>query len=330
MRRPFPLSRVLTLAAIAVVVVCAAPGLAKQEKPGPYAVLMDASGNMQITNSLDGQAIFQFTGLAPGKSVSGTVHLANSGLKAGDLGLEQLDVHDQPGANGGTLSDAVQLEITDTSGGNSIPIFAGPLSGLGSQAVGAVGPGQLRMFRFRAWMPDTGTPPSATGGDNAYAGSALTMRYAWTAREGGPIGGSEGENGNGGKGGNGNGGSNGKPPITETRPTMSYRVNARRLLSRGWLDVVARCNRGCSLIVSATAPKKTHVKIRQRVATLPLPNKAARIRLKLTRANRTKLARALRKNPRLVLRVKVKLVAAGSGETTAHGKKVTVKRPKRR
>jgi spore coat-associated protein N len=315
------MSRVLTLAAIAVIVVCAAPGLAKQQEPGPYAVLTDATGNLQITNSLDGQAIFQLTGLAPGDSVSGTVHLANVGLSPGDLGLQQLDVQDQPGANGGALSDALQLEITDISGGNSIPIFAGPLGGLATQPVGAVGPTQIRKFRFRASLPEGGTPPSPTGGDNAYAGSALSMRYSWTATEGGQIDGS---------GGTGGGSGTTPPPITETRPTVTYRVNARRLLSRGWLDVLARCNRGCTLIVSAKAPRKTHVRIRQRVATLPLPNKTARIRLKLTRANRVKLARALRKNPKVVLSVNVKLVAAGWGETTAHGKKVSVKRSKRR
>jgi hypothetical protein len=314
----------MTLAAMAVIVVCAAPGLAKQQKPGPYAVLTDATGNLQITNSLDGQAIFQLTGLAPGDSISGTVHLANIGLSPGDLGLQQLDVQDQPGANGGALSEAVQLEITDISGGNSIPIFAGPLGGLAAQPVGAVGPTQIRKFRFRASLPEGGTPPSPTGGDNAYAGSTLSMRYAWTATEGGEIGGS------GGSGGNGSGSGTKPPPITETRPTVTYRVNARRLLSRGWLDVLASCNRGCTLIVSAKAPRKTHVKIRQRVATLPLPNRTARIRLKLTRAYRVKLARALRKNPRVVLSVNVKLVAAGWGDTTAHGKKVSVKRSKRR
>lgn len=317
MRRSRPLSRVLTLAAVAVVVACVGSGVAGQEKAGPYAVLTDATGNLNVTNSLDGQAIFQFSGLAPGRSVSGTVKLANIGGMPGDLALDQLDVRDRPGANGGALSDAVQLDITDISDGNSIPIFAGRLGNLGKQAVGAVGPGQLRTFRFRASLPSHGTPPSATGGDNAYAGSSLTMHYAWTATEGGPIGGS---------GGGFGGGPQTKPPITETRPTLTYRVNVRKLLSRGWLDVLARCNRGCTLIVSATAPKKTGVRFRKKIVTLPLPNKTARVRLTLTRKDRAALARASRKHPKLVLRVNVKLVAAGWGTTIPHGKKVTVKR----
>src|SRR5215208_4566159 len=118
-----PISRLLTLAAIGTIVaVCANAVIASPER-GPYAVLTDATGDLSIWNSLDGQAVFQFSGLAPGHSVSGTVQLKNTGALPGDLGLEQLDVQDQPGANGGRLSDAVHLDITDISSGNSIPVF---------------------------------------------------------------------------------------------------------------------------------------------------------------------------------------------------------------
>ena len=322
-----PISRLLTLAAIgAVVAVCANGVLAKPERPDAYAVLTDATGDLSIWNSLDGQAVFQFSGLAPGHSVSGTVDLKNTGGLPGDLGLQQLDVLDQPGANGGRLSDAVQLDITDISGGNSIPVFAGQIGGLASQPLGAIGPGEGRTFRFRASLPDTGQPPSPTGGDNAYAGSGLTMRYLWTAASSGSIGPS------GPGGGSGGGGRNptGPGPITENRPWVKFRVNARKLLKRGWLDVLAHCNRGCTLIVTAKAPKKTRVKIRQRVATLPLPGKTARIRMKLDRKARKALKRTLRRKKRVVLQVRVKLVAAGWDEVIASQKKVTVKRPKKR
>jgi spore coat-associated protein N len=320
-----PISRLLTLAAIgAVVALCANAVTAKPERAEPYAVLTDATGDLSIWNSLDGQAVFQFSGLAPGHSVNGTVQLKNTGSLPGDLGLEQLDVKDQPGANGGRLSDAVHLDITDISGGNLIPVFAGQIGGLASQPLGAIGPGEGRTFSFRASLPDTGPPPSPTGGDNAYAGSGITMRYAWTATASGSIGPS------GPSGGSGGGGSTHPGPITQNRPWVKFRVNARKLLKRGWLDVLARCNRGCTLIVTAKAPKKTRVKIRQRVATLPLPNKVARIRLKLNRKARRALKRTLRHRKRVVLQVRVKLVAAGWGEIIASNKKVTVKRQKHR
>jgi hypothetical protein len=322
-----PISRLLTLAAIgAVVAVCANGVIAKPERSQPYAVLTEATGDLSIWNSLDGQAVFQFSGLAPGHSVSGTVQLKNTGALPGDLGLEQLDVQDQPGANGGRLSDAVHLDITDISGGNSIPVFAGQIGGLASQPLGAIGPGEGRTFRFSASLPDTGPPPSPTAGDNAYAGSGLTMRYAWTATASGSIGPSGPGPGDGGDGGD----RTGPGPITVNRPWVKFSVNARKLLKRGWLDVLARCNRGCTLTVTAKAPKKTRVKIRRRVATLPLPNKVARIRLKLNRKSRRALTRALRRRKRVVLQVRVKLVAAGWNEVIASQKRVAVKRPKHR
>jgi len=314
-----PISRLLTLAAIgAVVAVCANAVTARPESSRPYAVLTDATGDLTIWNSLDGQAVFQFHGLAPGHSVSGTVQLKNTGSLPGDLGLEQLDVLDQPGVNGGRLSQAVRLDITDVTNGSSIPVFAGQIGALASQPLGAIGPAEGRTFHFRASLPDTGTPPSATGGDNAYAGSGITMRYAWNATASAPIGPS-GPDGGGGPG-----------PITENRPWVKYRLDARKLLKRGWLDVRARCNRGCTLIITAKAPKKTRIKIRKRIATLPLPNKTARIRLKLNRKSRKALQRALRHRKRVVLQVQVKLVAAGWDEVIASKKKVAVKRPRRR
>jgi spore coat-associated protein N len=315
-----PISRLLTLAAIgAVVAVCAKAVTATPDRAGPYAVLTDATGDLSIWNSLDGQAVFQFSGLAPGHSVDGTVQLKNTGSLPGDLGLEQLDVLDQPGVNGGRLSEAVRLDITDVTSGSSIPVFAGQIGALASQPLGAIGPGEGRTFHFRASLPDTGSPPSPTGGDNAYAGSGITMGYAWNATASGPIGPSGPDDTGGG----------GPGPITENRPWVKYRVNARKLLKRGWLDVRARCNRGCTLIITAKAPKKTRIKIRKRIATLPLPNKTARIRLKLNRKSRRALQRALRHRKRVGLQVQVRLVAAGWDEVIASKKKVVVRRPKR-
>src|SRR4051812_30015864 len=107
--RSRPLSRWMTLAAIVAVVGWAVTASSGAD-PEPLAVISQASGTFAITNSLDGQAIFQAQGLAPGRSVTGTVQLSNPGALAGDLGLHQLDVADQPGANGGRLSNALHLD----------------------------------------------------------------------------------------------------------------------------------------------------------------------------------------------------------------------------
>jgi spore coat-associated protein N len=322
--RSVSVSRLLTLAALgAVAAVCVGAGAARPDRAEPYAVLTNATGDLRISNSRDGQAIFQFSGLAPGRSVSGTVRLTNGGSIPGDLSLQQLDLQDAPGPNGGRLSQAVRLDITDITGGNSVPTFAGPVRNLASRPLGAIGPGAVREFRFKASLPDGGKPPGPTIGDNAYAGSGLTMRYAWNASADDVIAPS-------GPGFGGGGGTRPHGPIGNTRPRLKFRVDSRRLLKRGWLDVKAQCNRGCTLYVRAKAPKKTRVKVRQRIVTLSLPQRTARIRLKLNRKSRRALARALHDRKRVVLKVEVKMVATGWGRIGIYKRNVTIRRPARR
>ena len=293
----FSVSRLLSLAAIvAVAAVCAGAGVARPERP-PEAVLTQATGDLRLSNSADGQAIFQASGLAPGGAVTGTVRLTNSGTLPGDLSLQQIDVTDRPGPGGGRLSNVVSLQIADVSGGSSIPVFSGQLAGLSSRPLGAIGPGEARTFRFTATLPDSG---------NAFAGSGLTVRYAWNATSSGTLG-----------------------PSGENVPKVFFRVNARRLVKRGWLDVRARCNRGCTLDVRAKAPRRSRVKFRTRVVTLPLPGRTARIRLKLNRRSRRALTRYLHSHRRLPVKVNVRLIAAGTGTTTSHRKRVYVKRVRR-
>src|SRR5918994_6077779 len=111
------LPRWMTLAAIVAILGCAAAA-SSRPRAEPHAVISLVSGELHVTNSRDGQAIFQAQGLAPGRSVSGTVQLSNAGTIAGDLGLQQVDVVDQPGSNGGQLSSAVHLDVQDITGGN--------------------------------------------------------------------------------------------------------------------------------------------------------------------------------------------------------------------
>jgi hypothetical protein len=302
----------------------------------PRAVISQVSGELHITNSREGQALFQAQGLAPGGSVTGTVELSNAGTLAGDLGFQQLDVQDVPGVNGGRLSDAVHLDIQDVTGGNNVPVFAGQLSTLQSRALGNIAPGEVRTYRFTASLPDGGAPPSPTSGDNAYAGSALTVRYSWTATApdpgegGGGTGGGEaggGETGGGGTGGSGTGGG-----ILE--PTFSFYVRSKQVVKRGVLDVMATCDRACTVSAYAQLPKargsRRIVRTARRTATLTIPGKAARIRLKLSRKSKRLLRTALRRKKRVVLRVTTSVGAAGGGPVKTYTKKVVVKRPRRR
>jgi spore coat-associated protein N len=305
-------SPLLALAAIgAVVAVCAGSGLATPARPAE-AVLTDATGDLHLANTREGQAIFQASGLAPGRSVTGTVQLVNSGSLPGDLSLQQLDVQDQPGAGGGRLSDAVTLDITDVTGGSSIPIFHGTLGGFGSRPLGAIGPGESRTFRFTASLPDGGLPSGPTAGDNAYAGSGLTVRYAWTATATGP----------------------GPGPSGNAKPVVQIKVNSKKLLKRGYLDVMASCDIACRVSAYAKLPKPRHARkaprTRTRTATLTTPNEAARIRLKVSKKARRQLTQTLRTQRRVALKVVVGASSAQGGPSTSYTRKASVKRLARR
>lgn len=302
-----PVSRLLSLAAVcAVAVVWAGSGSAEPDQPA--AVLTQATGDLRVTNSQDGHAIFRATGLAPGGSVSGTVRLQNTGSLPGDLVLEQLEVRDQPGANGGRLSDIVSLDISDVTEGSSVPIFTGRLAGFGSRSLGAIGPGGSRSFRFTAVLPDGGLPRSAGGGDNAYAGSGLTVRYDWTATATGPG------------------------PTPSGDPVVKIRLRGKKLLRRGFLDVMTSCDIACRVTAYAQLPKPRRAKraqtTRRRSATLTVPNKTARIRLKVSRKAKRRLLETLTRRKRVVLKVKVGVRAASGPPSKTYTRKLKVKRPK--
>jgi hypothetical protein len=284
----------------------------------PRAVISKAKGDLHVANSRDGQAIFRAQGLAPGGSVSGTVQLSNDGALAGDIGLVQLEVQDHPGVNGGRLSDAVYLDVEDVTGGNAVPVFVGQLGALTSRSLGGISPGEARTYRFTASLPDGGPPPTPTGGDNAYAGSALTVRYSWKA--------TAPEAADGAAGGPG--------PIETRVPRVTFYVISKRLLRRGWLDVMASCNRACHMSAWAQLPTakraRKGVKTRRRSALLTIPDRVARIRLKLSGRSRRALLAALRTKKRVAVNVSLRIVAVGWSPTTVHSKKVVVKRPKRK
>ena len=255
--RHLPVSRLLLLAAIsAVVVVCAGSGAAGPAPP--EAVLTQATGDLHVTNSQDGHAIF--------------------------------------------------LDITDVSGGSSIPIFTGRLGGLGSRALGSIGPGESRTFKFTASLPDGGRPPGGTAGDNAYAGSGLTVRYAWTATAVGP-----------GPGINGS-----------ADPVVSIRVRSKKLLTRGFLDVMTTCDVACRVSAYASLPKRRRARratrTKPRTTTLTTPNKPARIRLKLGRKGKRQLLTTLRHKRRVKVRVTLSVSAASGGAVTTYTRSAQVKR----
>jgi hypothetical protein len=285
---------------------CAVGGSARPAEA--RAVISQAGGDLRVANSRDGQAIFQAQGLAPGGSVSGTLQLSNTGSLTGDLGLDQLQVEDAPGPYGGRLSDAVNLDVQDVTGGNAVPVFSGHLGELHSRALGSIVPGEVRTYRFTASLPDGGPPPTPTSGDNAYLGSALSVRYSWKATAPEP-----GEN-------------------PASAPQVSWYVVSKRLAKRGYLDVMVTCDRLCNASAGARLVKvKRHrrsIRLPRRSVAMTQPGRAGRIRLRLSRPSRWVLLRTLSKKKRIKVRVQLSVTSAGSTAASSFRKSVTVTRPK--
>ncbi len=300
-----PLRILLPLAALVVVAGgCAQPGVSTK----PRAEISQTSGDFSISNSRSGQAIFRADGLAPGGTVSGTVELTNTGRLPGELGIEQADVRDRPGRNGGMLSQAVELAVQDVSNpSDEITMFAGRLGELHERKLGSIAPGQARRYRFTATLPDRGAPPSFATGDNAYIGSALSVRYTWRASAAEPA----------------------PPTVLAAAPRVTYRVVLKRLLRRGRLDFVARCNRPCRLTGWAKLPKaaraKKATKTRRRAVTVRTANKRVRIKIKVAKRSRRALVSRVRRNGKATLRAYLTVSASGAKSRTL-SRRVTVRR----
>ena len=95
---------------------------------------------------------------------------------------------------------------------------------------------------------------------------------------------------------------------------------------------MASCDIACRVSAYAQLPKPKRAKraprTKRRTATLTVPNKTARIRLKLSRKAKRGLLKTLTRKKRVVLKVKVRVSAASGGPSKAYTRKLKVKRAK--
>ncbi|HEV2786865.1 MAG TPA: hypothetical protein VGV67_10780, partial [Solirubrobacteraceae bacterium] len=139
-------------------------------------------GSFRQLNSRAGLAIFIADELAPGAAVTGAVTVTNAGTLGGRFTLSAADVSDEPGVGAGQLSERLALAVVDvTAPGSPSTVYSGPLAAMPARPLGHLRAGEARTYRFTATLPDGGPPPSATGGDNAYAGSSTRVRFVWHA-----------------------------------------------------------------------------------------------------------------------------------------------------
>jgi spore coat-associated protein N len=306
-KRLFNPSYLCLLIAVAVVVI----GYRPPER-GPSVEIQNASGEVQLQNSKNGSAIFQTAGLAPGRNVTGTVQLSNSGSGPGALSLSQADLVDNPGAGLGLLSSVLQLSISDvTNPGAPVNVFSGTPVALGSRSLGSMAPGQSRTYSFTASLP--------VGGTNALSGSAMSMRYVWTLTGDGTSNGRPG--GAGGAAGAGGG-------VVVSKMPVSVKVNVKRALKKGVIAVTVKCGKACKLNAYAAAKGKPAVRTRRKSGRVKKAGKKATIKLKLSKAGRKALAKRLTKKKTLPLTVIVK-AQDPSGAWKTVKKTAKVKRAKK-
>jgi hypothetical protein len=172
------------LALTATAVAFDAPGGRSSAQP----VTTAAEGGFELSNSREGEAIFEAAGIAPGDSVAGTVEIANVGAAGAGLLLDQGGVANVPGAGGGTLSSRLTVRVRDvTAPAAPVSVYQGPLAPMPDRALGNLAAGESRRYEFVATLPDGGSPPSPSGGDNAFQGASTSVRYSWIAGEEAPL-----------------------------------------------------------------------------------------------------------------------------------------------
>jgi hypothetical protein len=169
---------IVALAATFVIVLgTVAGGALAHDRPAHMQRVAAATGVLTLSNTRADAAVITAQGLLPGRSATGTITLGNTGEVGGTLGLARTWIDDQPGANGGRLSDVLTLVIEDITGGGAHEVFYGELGGLERVALDALPASARRTYRFTVAFPDSGPH----GADNAYIGSSVRFDYEWRA-----------------------------------------------------------------------------------------------------------------------------------------------------
>lgn len=130
------------------------------------------AGVVAITSTADGSALLNVTGLAPGKAVTDTVDITNSGDLPAAISLKASGLVDTPAAP--ALSAKVGLKIEDVTAGATL--FDGKLGSFTAVAAGTFAVGARHTFRFTVSLADGGV-----GAEDAYQGARSALDLTWTA-----------------------------------------------------------------------------------------------------------------------------------------------------
>ena len=165
----------LLLLLLALVITAASGAVFTSSSANPENTF--TSGNLKQSNSRPNVAILHAENMVPGDSATGEVTITNTGDVKGQFRLQSSNISDQPGPNGGKLSDVLRLKIDD----GSSTIYNGAFDGMPAKDLGTWNPGEAHRYVFTVTFPEGGTPSSDTTGDNAYKDATTQIDFTWTA-----------------------------------------------------------------------------------------------------------------------------------------------------
>jgi spore coat-associated protein N len=182
-RSSIGLSVILIVAAL-VIAVTALVG--RPSKPDASTLdVINRSGTVAISNSLEGLPIVSVANLRPGETASGQVTLQNTGTARGYFYLAPLDLVSNPGPGGATLADNLIVRVILTKGATTSTKFGGLLSKMGTVTAGRFSPGESGTYTFEVAAKNTGIPARPTvsrpvRGDNKYQGTTASVTFGWS------------------------------------------------------------------------------------------------------------------------------------------------------
>ena len=298
----------LLAGAIAIVILALVlPGGDDDDPPqvvakGARPAAISTSGSFSSVESRGGMPVFTASNVGPGTLVEGTVTIANGGRATGYFSLSQKDLTDAPGPNGGALSQALELEISDvTKPDKPVPVYSGPFAGMGVRGLGFIPRGSEREYQFTATLRSSG---EAIGGEAALEGSSASARFVWRALEGEPPKRAD----------------RAPAPQRDRRPPR-LRVSipsVQPLVTRRFLETKARCSEPCTLAVTGSARARKPLRAKR----------LTRVRVKLPRRTLRSLRRRLLAGRPAAL--KLKFTAVDGAENRFVVRRTVRLRPRRR
>jgi len=158
------------IAVALVAVAIAATAWLAGDGGGARAAIGEATGPLVATVPGD-SAILVARDLVPGGSQAGEVTVTNVGDAAGGFSLSASGLADA----GAPLSGVLELSVDDLTTARGV--YAGPLNGLSSVALGTLAQGEAHRYRFTVSYPG-GRPDEL---DDPYQGASTSVTFVWNA-----------------------------------------------------------------------------------------------------------------------------------------------------